>query len=120
MVTMSSHWRGVIRISTVLAEASECEKVTAIRPGSISVAVPQSFRNSMSRSHSRSYFTRPAWALRPLIGLTAIGMHALRDHYSSLLIRFGESVKTVQIRLGHGSQPRLWTPLQPPMAGQLG
>ena len=30
-------------------------------------------------------------------------MHALRHYYASLLIRFGESVKTVQARLGHAS-----------------
>ncbi|MGZ6583166.1 MAG: tyrosine-type recombinase/integrase [Solirubrobacteraceae bacterium] len=46
---------------------------------------------------------------RPLAreaGLTAhtgIGMHALRHYYASLLIRYGESVKTVQARLGHAS-----------------
>ena len=33
----------------------------------------------------------------------ATGMHALRHYYASLLIRFGESVKTVQVRLGHAS-----------------
>jgi integrase len=31
------------------------------------------------------------------------GMHALRHYYASLLIRFGESVKTVQMRLGHAT-----------------
>lgn len=31
------------------------------------------------------------------------GFHALRHYYASLLIRFGESVKTVQARLGHAS-----------------
>jgi integrase len=31
------------------------------------------------------------------------GMHALRHYYASLLIRHGESVKTVQARLGHAS-----------------
>ena len=31
------------------------------------------------------------------------GLHALRHYYASLLIRFGESVKTVQSRLGHAS-----------------
>ncbi|HWI41998.1 MAG TPA: site-specific integrase [Nocardioides sp.] len=31
------------------------------------------------------------------------GMHALRHYYASLLIRFGESVKTVQARLGHAT-----------------
>ena len=30
-------------------------------------------------------------------------MHALRHYYASLLIRFGESVKTVQARLGHAT-----------------
>jgi integrase len=34
---------------------------------------------------------------------TGTGMHALRHYYASLLIRFGESVKTVQVRLGHAS-----------------
>ncbi|MEZ0580390.1 tyrosine-type recombinase/integrase [Nocardioides sp. MH1] len=31
------------------------------------------------------------------------GMHSLRHYYASLLIRFGESVKTVQVRLGHAT-----------------
>lgn len=31
------------------------------------------------------------------------GFHQLRHSYASLLIRAGESVKTVQIRLGHTS-----------------
>lgn len=31
------------------------------------------------------------------------GLHALRHYYASLLIRHGESVKTVQARLGHAS-----------------
>lgn len=31
------------------------------------------------------------------------GPHALRHYYASLLIRYGESVKTVQARLGHAS-----------------
>ena len=31
------------------------------------------------------------------------GFHALRHFYASLLIRHGESVKTVQVRLGHAS-----------------
>lgn len=32
-----------------------------------------------------------------------VGLHALRHYYASLLIRYGESVKTVQARLGHAS-----------------
>ncbi|MEJ7832636.1 MAG: site-specific integrase [Nocardioides sp.] len=31
------------------------------------------------------------------------GMHAMRHFYASLLIRHGESVKTVQVRLGHAT-----------------
>ncbi|EHB53667.1 integrase family protein [Mycolicibacterium rhodesiae JS60] len=31
------------------------------------------------------------------------GIHTLRHYYASLLIRYGESVKTVQARLGHAS-----------------
>jgi len=37
-------------------------------------------------------------------GLSAgTGVHSLRHYYASLLIRYGESVKTVQARLGHAS-----------------
>jgi integrase len=32
-----------------------------------------------------------------------VGFHQLRHFYASLLIRHGESVKTVQLRLGHAS-----------------
>jgi integrase len=39
-----------------------------------------------------------------MAGLPAgTGLHALRHYYASLLIRHGESVKTVQARLGHAS-----------------
>jgi integrase len=34
---------------------------------------------------------------------TRTGLHALRHFYASALIRFGESIKTVQRRLGHSS-----------------
>ncbi|MDM3973280.1 tyrosine-type recombinase/integrase [Mycobacterium marseillense] len=53
--------------------------------------------------------TRPAFGhkWRPAVaqaGLSAgTGFHALRHYYASLLIRHGESVKTVQARLGHAS-----------------
>ena len=36
-------------------------------------------------------------------GLPGLGFHALRHYYASLLIRHGESVKTVQARLGHAN-----------------
>jgi integrase len=44
---------------------------------------------------------RPAAASAGLA--TGTGMHALRHYCASLLIRYGESVKTVQARLGHAS-----------------
>ena len=46
---------------------------------------------------------RPAAKLAGLTEATGPGIHALRHYYASLLIRFGESVKTVQARLGHAS-----------------
>ena len=46
---------------------------------------------------------RPAAVAAGLNASTGTGMHALRHYYASLLIRYGESVKTVQARLGHAS-----------------
>ncbi len=46
---------------------------------------------------------RPAAKAAGLTPATGTGMHALRHYYASLLIRYGESVKTVQGRLGHKS-----------------
>ncbi|GAA4747859.1 hypothetical protein GCM10023350_35970 [Nocardioides endophyticus] len=46
---------------------------------------------------------RPAAQAAGLSELTGSGMHALRHYYASLLIRYGESVRTVQARLGHAS-----------------
>lgn len=46
---------------------------------------------------------RPAAAAAKLTTETGTGLHALRHYYASLLIRYGESVKTVQGRLGHKS-----------------
>ena len=44
------------------------------------------------------------------------GFHELRHYYASLLIRHGESVKTVQARLGHASATetlKSYSPLWP-------
>lgn len=46
---------------------------------------------------------RPIAKTAGLTDETGTGMHALRHYYASLLIRYGESVKTVQARLGHKS-----------------
>lgn len=53
----------------------------------------------------RTAFSRRVW--RPAIKTAKlpadVTFHALRHYYASLLIRHGESVKTVQARLGHAS-----------------
>ncbi len=52
----------------------------------------------------RTAFSERTW--RPAVkraGLSGVTMHGLRHFYASLLIRHGESVKTVQARLGHAS-----------------
>ena len=53
----------------------------------------------------RSTFSAKIWKpARESAGLPGdVGVHALRHFYASLLIRHGESVKTVQARLGHAS-----------------
>ena len=52
----------------------------------------------------RTAFSERIWhpALKRA-GLSGVTMHSLRHFYASLLIRHGESVKTVQARLGHAS-----------------
>lgn len=52
----------------------------------------------------RTRFSEQVW--RPAVaraGADGVTFHALRHFYASLLIRHGESVKTVQARLGHAS-----------------
>ncbi len=52
----------------------------------------------------RTAFSAAVW--RPAAGragLSGVTMHSLRHFYASLLIRHGESVKTVQARSGHAS-----------------
>jgi integrase len=52
----------------------------------------------------RTAFSERIW--RPAVkraGLSGVTMHGLRHFHASLLIRHGESVKTVQARLGHAS-----------------
>ena len=52
----------------------------------------------------RTAFSERIW--RPALqraGLSGVTMHGLRHFYASVLIRHGESVKTVQVRLGHAS-----------------
>ncbi len=53
----------------------------------------------------RSSFSGKAWrrAVQSAGLPTGVGFHALRHYYASLLIRHGESVKVVQLRLGHAT-----------------
>jgi integrase len=56
------------------------------------------------RPITRSVFGHKWRAAIKTAGLpSGTGFHALRHYYASLLIRHGESVKTVQSRLGHAS-----------------
>lgn len=60
----------------------------------------------LGRPMTRQRFGRTWRPVAKTIGLSAetgTGAHALRHYYASLLIRYGESVKTVQSRLGHKS-----------------
>lgn len=52
---------------------------------------------------SRQQFGRMWRGTARRAGMPGLGFHALRHYYASLLIRHGESVKTVQARLGHSS-----------------
>ncbi len=58
-------------------------------------------RASRSRRQAFGHVWRPVGAAAGLPAGT--GLHALRHYYASLLIRHGESVKTVQARLGHAT-----------------
>lgn len=57
------------------------------------------------RPMMRSAWSGSVW--RPAVATAeldfSVTFHALRHYYASLLIRHGESVKTVQARLGHSS-----------------
>ncbi|HEV7194460.1 MAG TPA: site-specific integrase, partial [Pedococcus sp.] len=61
------------------------------------------FRNVRGGPLRRSAFWTEWRRVTTAAGLPAIRFHELRHYYASLLIRHGESVKTVQARLGHAS-----------------
>jgi integrase len=63
------------------------------------------FTTETGKPIRRTAFSAQVW--RPAARAAALPpsetFHGLRHHYASLLIRHGESVKTVQARLGHAS-----------------
>jgi integrase len=63
------------------------------------------FTDEAGQALRRTAFAREIW--RPTVHAVGArrgtGFHALRHFYASLLIRHGESVKTVQRRLGHAT-----------------
>jgi integrase len=62
------------------------------------------FTTELGTPIRRTGFSERVW--RPAVrraGLSGVTPHSLRHFYASLLIRHGESVKTVQARLGHAS-----------------
>ena len=69
------------------------------RPGALM------FSDENGRPVSRTYFLRRAWgpAVRRVGSPAGTRFHELRHFYASLLIDGGESVKAVQVRLGHAT-----------------
>jgi len=61
------------------------------------------FTNERGRPLRRSAFGTTWRAAVAAAGPPGVTFHSLRHYYASLLIRPGESVKTVQDRLGHAS-----------------
>jgi integrase len=62
------------------------------------------FKNSHGQPIARNRFSDVLRrAIRDIDVPAGTSYHDLRHHYASLLIRHGESVKTVQARLGHSS-----------------
>jgi integrase len=61
------------------------------------------FVGTLGQPHSRSSFWKPWRTLTERAGVPGFKFHGLRHYYASLLIRHGESVKTVQARLGHAT-----------------
>ena len=63
------------------------------------------FTDESGAAIRRTAFSREAW--RPVVSAAVApqrtGFHDLRHYYASLLIRHGESIKTVQHRLGHAT-----------------
>ena len=62
------------------------------------------FNTELDAPIRRTAFSERVW--RPAVkraGLSGVTFYGLRHFYASLLIRHGESVKTVQARLGHAS-----------------
>jgi integrase len=63
------------------------------------------FTDDDGNSIRRTTFSREIWrpAVQAVGAPRGTGFHDLRHYYASLLIRHGESVKTVQRRLGHAT-----------------
>jgi integrase len=63
------------------------------------------FTDEDGRALRRTAFSREIWrpTVRAVGARRGTGFHELRHFYASLLIRHGESVKTVQRRLGHAT-----------------
>ena len=63
------------------------------------------FTDEQGRTLRRNRFSEAVWdPVQKALGIPkGSGLHELRHYYASLLIRHGESVKTVQHRLGHKS-----------------
>lgn len=98
--TIASHRTIPLPTVVVTALVEHVRQYPVTHPGGLI------FTDDEGKALRRTAFSREIW--RPT--LTAVpdapagtGMHDLRHYYASLLIRHGESVKTVQNRLGHAT-----------------
>lgn len=86
----------VIPLPGVVADALAAHLATFATEGLI-------FTNESGDMIRRSNFGTMWRRVTRSVGLDGLHFHDLRHFYASLLIRHGESVKTVQARLGHAS-----------------
>jgi integrase len=87
-----------IPLPTVVADAMAAH-IAAYPPGDDGLI----FTGSAGQPLRRSAFGEVWRTAVAQAGSPGVVFHSLRHYYASLLIRHGESVKTVQDRLGHGS-----------------
>jgi integrase len=98
--TSASHRTIPLPQTVVVALSEHIRRFPIIHPDGLV------FTDDDGEALRRTAFSREVW--RPTIrkvptAPATAGMHDLRHYYASLLIRHGESVKTVQRRLGHAT-----------------
>ena len=100
----------VIPLPTVVVDALAAHLATFPTEGLI-------FTNEHGDMIRRSNFGTMWGRATKSVGLDGLHFHDLRHYYASLLIRHGESVKTVQARLGHANAAETPHTPRPPAPG---